>query len=170
VVLILPGPGGFVAAPVPAAVASQAADPLIQMIAEQNAMMREMTAELNAAFAQPIIPLTIDRQMNEMIAAAMRGLPPATGGSGMVFTSTTAGPGTCSEQVTYVYPGNDAKPRVTMTRSGDACGVLGSNGPVKVEQNVRPRPVPQAMPARGAHLWTVGDPPHEMTPAGEPRT
>lgn len=171
VVLVLPGLGGL---PVPWSTTNanipQLADPLVRLIAEQDAMMHEMAAEMDAAFAQPLIRPAIDRQMNEMIEAAMRGVPLANGGSTVVFASVTAGAGTCDERVAYTYPGNSSKPRVTVSRAGNACGALGPNGPVTVEQHVVPPALRQPAPQRGPRLWTVGDPPHEVSPGGVPHT
>jgi hypothetical protein len=171
VVLVLPGLGGM-AAPwfTTNANTPQQGDPLVRMIAEQDAMMREMSAEMNAAFAQPLIPPAINRQINDMIEAAMRGQPPANGGSTMVFTSVIAGTGTCNEQVAYVDPGNGGKPRVTVSRNGNACGALESNGPVTVEQHIAPPSLRQTAPQRGPRLWTIGDPPHQVNPGGVPHT
>jgi hypothetical protein len=93
----------------------------------------------------------------------------------------TGGPGVCTEHVTYVYPANGGKPQVTMTRSGNACGPLSSTGPRGVMQAVpRQRPpslrpevpppeLPSAQPS-GPHLWTVSDPPQQITTGGTPRS
>jgi hypothetical protein len=171
VVLVLPGFGGM---PAPWSTTNAntpgLGDPLVRMIAEPDAMMHELAAEMNAAFAQPLIPAAIDRQMNEMLEAAMRGAPPANGGSTMVFTSVTSGAGTCSEQVAYTYPGDGGKPRVSVSRTGSACGALESNGPVTVKQHVAPPSLRQPTLQPAPRLWTVGDPPREVSPGGVPHT
>ena len=158
----MPAPVGITATALPAD------DPLLRMIAEQDAMMHSMMAEMNAAFALPMWPMQMDRT----IQAAFGGLPTNGSSAGMVFTSMSGAPGVCSENVTYVYKGNDANPQVTMTRSGDGCGSLGATEPSSVMQRV-PAPgseAPSAVQPHGAHLWTVSDPPHEIVATGTPRT
>ena len=41
--------------------------------------------------------------------------------SGVVMTAITTGQGSCSESLTYSYPGNGAAPRVTVRKTGNAC-------------------------------------------------
>lgn len=166
VVLILPGAAAVPMLPDVTAAALPAGDRLLRMVAAQDAMMRNMMAEMNAAFSQPLWLPRIDPALR----AAFGAMPPT--GSGMVFTSMSGGPGVCSERVTYVYPANGAKPRVTMTRSGDACGALGATGPRGVMQAMptrRPEAPTETQP-REPHPWTVSDPPQEITPSGTPRS
>ena len=175
VVLILPGAAG-IAPPDATATALPADDPLLRMVVEQDAMMRNVMAEMNAAFAQrtwpftqPIAPMQLDRT----IQAAFGGLPTSMPDAGMVFTSFSGGPGVCTERMTYVYPANGAKPQVTVTHSGDACGALGvTGGPNTVMQPVPAQPpeAPTAAPSHGPRLWTVSDPPQQITPSGAPRS
>ena len=172
VVLILPSPAAMTP---PDATALPANDPLLRMVAEQDAMMRNMMAEMNAAFAQPTWPFTQPigpMQLNRTIQAAFGGLPTNVPGAGMVFTSVSGGSGVCSQQMTYVYPANGAKPQVTVTHSGDACGALGVTGPNTVMQPMPAEPpqAPTAAPSHGPRLCTVSDPPHEITPSGTPRS
>jgi hypothetical protein len=145
-----------------------AADPMLQLIAQQDAMMHDMMAEMDAAFAQPMFP-----HMDQMIQAALRGTPlPAGAGNGVVFTSVSNGPGVCIERMDYVYPANGGKPQVAVSRSGNACGTLGTAGPLHVMQTTPISP-PQATPlapSHGPRMWTVSDPPQPIVPQGSPRT
>jgi hypothetical protein len=172
VVLVLPaleatsGPATAVRDVVPAN------DPLLRLVAEQNAMMNDMMAQMNAAFAQPMFPASMDR----MIQAAMHGVPPAGQDAGVVFTSVSDGPGVCTQRVTYAYPANGGKPQVTMTSSGNACGAFGQGGPLSVAQPVlpqAPQPAPQtpaAAPSHGPRLWTISDPPRPIDTTASPRS
>ena len=180
VVLILPGPAE-VAAPSGVNVAAlPAGDPMLRMVAEQNALMHHMMAEMQAAFAQPTWPFTqpmLPMRMDRTIQAAFGGLPMGMPGARTAFTAMSGGPGVCSERMTYVYRGNGAKPQVTVTRSGDGCGALGVTGPRGVMQTLSaPRPeappsvVTPAAPSHGPRLWTVSDPPQPITPSGAPRS
>jgi hypothetical protein len=174
VVLILPG-ASEMASPAVTAAALPAGDPLLRMVAEQDAMMRDMMAETNAAFAQPTWPFTQPiglMQIDRTIRAAFGGLPTNVPGGGIVVTSFSGGPGVCSERMTYVYPANGAKPQVTVTRSGDACDSLGATAPRSVTQTTpAQRPdAPTVAPSRGPRLWSVSDPPQPITPNGTPRS
>ena len=174
VMLILPTPVGMTP-PAATATALPADDPLLRMVAQQNAMMRNMMAVMNAAFAQPTWPFTQPigpMQLNRTIPATFGGPPTNGPAAGMVFTSFSGGPGVCTEQMTYVYSANGAKPQVTVTHSGDACGALGVTGPNTVMQPMPAQPpqAPTAAPSHGPRLWTVSDPPHEITPGGTPRS
>ncbi len=179
VVLILPGADAMAAPAGMTVAALPAGDPMLQMVARQDAIMRGMmlhgmmllhniTTGMNAAFARPVWPVQMDRT----IRAAFGGLPVHGPAAGMVFTSMSGGPGVCSERVTYVYTVPGAKPQVTMSRSGDACGSLGAAAPRSVMQAVRaPRPAaPAAAQPRGPQLWTVSDPPQEIVTTGTPRS
>jgi hypothetical protein len=167
VVLILPAADAVTMSSTPAGTVLPAGDPLLRMVAEQDAMMGHMMAKMNAAFAQPMWPT----QMDQMIRAAFGTMPANAAGSGVIFTSISGGPGVCSERVTYAYPGNGAKPQVTMSRSGDACGSLGATGPRSVMQPLpaqRPE-APVAQPS-GPHLWTVSDPPQQIVTSKPPQS
>jgi hypothetical protein len=89
----------------------------------------------------------------------------------VVVTSITTPGGTCSQTITYGYPGNGRQPVVNVSSSGDACGTIHSSGPLTVTQ---PLPEPHTVapaPARPRHerLWTVGYRPHRVS-TGAPRT
>jgi len=167
VVLILPSAAGMTP-PAISAPALPAGDPLLRMVAEQNAMMHNVMAQMNAAFAQPMSPAQMDRT----IQAAFAGLPTNMPGAGMVVTSFSGGPGVCSERMTYLYPASGAKPQVTVTRSGNACGALGVTGARNMMQATPAQPpqAPTATPSHGPRLWTVSDPPQDITPSGTPRS
>jgi hypothetical protein len=173
VVLILPGAFGPTPPPGVTAAALPAGDPLLRLVAEQDAMMRGMMAEMNAAFAQPMWAMPTD----QMLRAAFGGLPTNAAGSGLVVTSMSGGSGVCSERVTYVYPANGAKPRMTVSRSGDGCGAFSATGPVSVMQarpteppEVPPSSMPPAAPSHEPHLWTVSDPPRQIVTVGTPKS
>ena len=163
VVLILPSADSSVATPAfNTSPGAQFADPMLRLIAAQDAMMDQMMAHMQAAFAQPVFP-----DMNGMIRAALAGTPTPGPGTGMVFTSVSAGPGVCTERMVYSYPAAGGAPRVTVTRSGDACAAPGGNAPTEAVQPIAPAPV--AKPAQGPRLWTVSDPPHPIE-TGTPRS
>ena len=163
VVLILPAADAMAMPSPVTAAALPAGDPLLRMVAEQDAMMHNMMAEMDAAFAWP-------GQMDQMMRAAFGSIPAGAAGSGMVFTSVSGGPGVCSERITYVYPGSSGKPQVTMSRSGDACGPLGTTGPRSVMQPIpAQRPEAPAAQPSGPRLWTVSDPPQRIVTGGTPR-
>jgi hypothetical protein len=167
VVLILPTADAVAMPSTQSAAVLPAGDPLLRLVAEQNAMMRNMMAEMNAAFAQPMWPT----QMDQMIRAAFGTMPANAAGSGVIFTSVSGGPGVCSEHVTYTYPGNGAKPQVTMSRSGGACGSLGVTGPRSVIQPLpAQRPEAPVAPPSGPHLWTVSDPPQQIEASKLPQS
>ncbi len=172
VVLIMPGAAETMT---PAAAALRAGDPLLRMVAEQAALMHRMMAEMHAAFTQPTWPFTQPMwpmPLDRTIQAAFGSLPTNAPGAGVVFPSMSGGPGVCSERMTYVYPANGAKPQVTVTRSGDACDALGVNGPGGVTQAVPAQQpeTPTVAPAHGPRLWSVSDPPQQITAHGTPRS
>jgi hypothetical protein len=168
VVLILPATGAMATGQAAPTDALAAGEPMLRLIAEQE----EMMAEMNAAFAQPIWP-----QMDRAVRAAFGDMPTNAPGGGMVFTSMSGGPGVCSQRMTYIYRGNGTKPQVTMTRSGDACGAVGTPGKRDVMQLVPSQQPDAASPGipsgarpSGPHLWTVSDPAREITNADKPRS
>jgi hypothetical protein len=87
---------------------------------------------------------------NPAIEAAMAAVPMAGPGqvSGVVVTSTISGAGTCSERMIYSYSGNGT-PRVSVSKSGDACPAGSSLGGVGGGSNPAigaPMPMPTARP------------------------
>lgn len=139
--------------------------PVARMIAEQDAMVRHMMADMDSLMASLPDP-------QQMIRSVMDGMPRAAPGSGVVMTSLSSGNGTCSETITYRYPPNGDQPRVHVSRTGNACGALMSTGPVGVTQTApslrQTPPEPVARPHE--RLWTVGYPPHPITTGTPPRS
>lgn len=162
VVLILPGAATVGTPPFTAAAALQAGDPMLGLVAEQDAMMRDMMAQMNAVFAQPMFP-----SMDRMIQAALRGTPLRGQGAATVFTSVANAPGVCSERVTYIDLANGSGPQVTMARSGNGCGSLSVKRPLSVSRPGTPAPI--ATPAHAPLLWSVSDPPRPIE-VGSPRS
>ncbi len=159
-------PPGATAVLVPAAPATAIDFPVGHMIARQEALMNRMFADMDSLMA------TAMREPDQMIRSVMQGLPQVAPGSGIVVTSITTGRGKCSQTITYGYPGNDGVPAVKVVSSGNACGTIGSSGPMEVTE---PTPVPQpTVPApvapRHERLWTVGYPPHPVKTGVPPRT
>ena len=68
--------------------------PVARMIAEQDAMVRHMMADMDSLMASLPDP-------QQMIRSVMDGMPRAAPGSGVVMTSLSSGNGTCSETITY---------------------------------------------------------------------
>jgi hypothetical protein len=168
-IVVLPGaipiaaPVGVATAPMPFPVAS--------LIAQQDAMMQRMIADMNAMFAAPM------PRPQQFLQAAMRGMPQmapgsAGPGSGVILTSVGSGNGVCSETITYGYPANGGTPQVHVTRSGNACGsAFNATGPASVVQSpaVQQHGVPMTPAGAPPRLWTAGDPPHPIQP-GDPRS
>jgi hypothetical protein len=139
--------------------------PVARMIAQQESVMRHMMANMDSLMATLPDP-------RQMIRSIMDGTPQAVPGSAVVMTSVSSGIGTCSETIAYGYPANDGRPRVKVSRTGNACGALMSSGPIGVTQTA---PVPrQTMPEPVApshgRLWTIGYPPHPITKGAPPRS
>ena len=86
--------------------------------------MRRMSAEMDSLMA------TAMPDPEQMMRSVMQGVPQAAPGSGVVVTSISTGSGTCSQTITYGYPGTGGQPTVHVSSTGNACGVLGSSGPI----------------------------------------
>lgn len=143
------------AVPPPVAVAPMAV-PVASLIAEQQAMMQQMIAQMNAMFAMPM------PDPQQLMQAAMRGMPQTAPGSSVMLTAVGSGNGMCSETITYAYPPNGGAPVVHVTHSGDGCGrTFNATGPAHIKGSPA---VQRGVPARPAgaqpRLWTAGDPPH----------
>ena len=52
----------------------------------------------------------------------------------MVLTQISSGAGTCSETIVYGPQGVNGLPQVKVTRTGNACGAIISNGAIGVTQ------------------------------------
>jgi hypothetical protein len=81
---------------------SASAQPIERIFAEQDAMMRQMMADMNAMFSP---------------TANSAGLIQAMVGSVPVKAGTF-----CEESMTVSYNGHDSKPIVKVNRSGNGCG------------------------------------------------
>ena len=159
VVLILPGPGAVAMRTTPDAVAPARMTvmqapvmqapvmqlPLMRLIAQQDAAMQHMIADLNAMFAPIPNPA-------QLFGAAF--------GPGPMLT-LARGPGVCSESVSIVQRGNSA-PVVTRTASG-TCGTAPAGRPESVRQLP---PAPTRAP-HGPKVLEISYPPHPVAP---PRT
>ena len=156
-------PAGTTVILVPATPAAAVDFPVARMIAQQQAIMHRMFADIDSLMAMP--------DPGQMIRSVMNGGPQVTPGSGgIVVTSITTGSGTCSRTVTYGYPANGGQPQVKVSSFGNACGALRSSGPVGVAQPVRPPQITPMQPApRNERLWAVGYPPKPVTSAAPPR-
>jgi hypothetical protein len=158
-------PPGATAIVVPAAPATPIDFPVARMVAQQEALMNRMFADMDSLMA------TAFRAPDQMIRSVMQGMPQVAPGSGIVVTSVTTGRGTCTQTITYGYPGNGGQPVTRVSSSGNACGAIGSSMPTEVTQPAPgPRPnVPTPMAPRHERVWTVGYPPHPLKGAA-PRT
>ena len=140
--------------------------PVAHMIAQQEAMMRRMFADMDSLMATAL------PDPEQMIRSVMQGMPEVPAGSSVVMTSITTPGGTCNQTITYGYPGNGSQPVMNVSSSGNACGAIHSSGPLTVTQPLpAPRWVAPTPPApRHERLWTVGYPPHRVTTGTPPRT
>jgi len=155
VVLILPGSGTAIAptviAPATAPAATGAGTPIMQLIAQQQAAMQRMMAQMNALL--PPLP-----DPSQIFRAAF--------GAGGPMLTLPGGPGMCSESVSIVQHGN-AAPVMTRTASGD-CGGPAADAPHGMQQMRAPVP-PPVMRAHGPRVLDVSNPP-QPTAKVPPRT
>jgi hypothetical protein len=133
------------------------ASPVMHLIARQEAMTDRMMARMDEMFAGLPDP-------NALIQATLRDLggPMAPN---VITTSAQPGHGFRSQSVTYVYAGDGQAPRISVTRSGDACGEDGAPGAEAVMQT------PEQAPARpAAQTYDIGYPAHPVPVHRTPRT
>jgi len=154
-VVILPGPGA-VAAPNMVNTGAPEVTPLMQMIAQQQAAMQRMIADMNAMF--PPLP-----DPNTMLRAMFG----AGGPSNVSIMPLAGGHGVCSQSISIVARGDGSAPIVKTSQSGDACGPLGVSKPQGVDEV---RPETPAAPAQGSKVLEIGYPPHPVTNGTPPRT
>jgi hypothetical protein len=148
-VLILPGPG-VVAAPNMVNAGMPEAAQMVRLMAQQQAAMQHMIADMNAMF--PPMP-----SPDAMLRAAFGpGAPLMAGGNGV-----------CSQSISIVDRGDGSAPIVKMSQVGDACGALGIGKPQGVDEV---RPVVPALPPRGPKVLGIGYPPHPVSSGAPPRT
>jgi hypothetical protein len=141
ILVMLPGPGDMMTAN-PQLWASQGFDvvtptpsEIYRIAADQQAAAARLIAEAQQMATAPVWLVG----PNPEIEAAMASLPGGGPGqvSGVVVTSTSSGTGTCSERMIYSYSGNGAAPKVSVSKSGNACppgspfgGLVGSGNAV----------------------------------------
>jgi hypothetical protein len=125
ILVMLPGPGDIMTADPQLwtrqgfDVVTPTAPEIDRIAADQESAMTRLIAEAQAIANAPIWLVGPNPAMEAAVAA----LPPAGRGqvSGVVLTSTTSGAGSCSERMLYSYSGNGTAPKVSISRSGDAC-------------------------------------------------
>jgi hypothetical protein len=90
-----------------------------RIAAEQQAAAARLIAQAQALADAPIWLVGA----NPTIEAALAAMPRSGSGrvSGVIVTSTASGAGTCSERMVYSYSGNRTAPKVSVSKSGDAC-------------------------------------------------
>ena len=158
----VPDGAALVVVPAQTAAPELADFPGARMIAQQQAMMRRMFADMDQLMATAL------PDPEQMIRSVMQGMPQGLAGSSVVVTSITTPGGTCSQTITYGFPNQGGQPVVNV--SGDGCGTIQSSGPLTVTQPMPgPQPVTLAAP-RHERLWTVGYPPHRIVAGTPPRT
>jgi len=161
-------PNGATVVMLPSTPATPIDFPVAHMIAEQEAIMHHMFADMDTLLTPPMPDPT------QMIRSVMQGMPQAAPGSGVVLTQVSTGNGsTCSETIIYGPRGADGQPQVKVTRSGNACTALMQSGPLGVTQQMAPTPHPVA-PATAAppheRLWSVEYPARPVTVHTPPHT
>jgi hypothetical protein len=161
ILVMLPGPGDILTAD-PQLWASQGFDVLTptpsdieRIAADQQMAAARLIAEAQQMADAPIWLVGPNRE----IEAAMASLPQGGPGqvSGVVVTSASSGIGTCSERMIYSDAGNGAAPKVSVTKSGNACppgapfgGWVGSGNSIAAPpaRPPAPRVIEAAVPAQ----------------------
>jgi hypothetical protein len=134
-----------------AAPAARANDPDLQML-------REMEAAMTAPFdggpqrfiaAEVASMRAMEREMQSVANAAFRGsgqsieaaMPPGNGQVSRIYISSfSSGRGSCSETVTYAWPGNGVAPKVAVRQIGDACSKPATGGTAVIPATRVPQP------------------------------
>ena len=119
---------------------------MFKLIAQQQAMLQQMMARMNAMFVPMPAP-------SQMLRAAF--------GAGGPMLTVAGGPGVCSESISIVQRGNSA-PVVTRSQSG--CGPAAMGHPA----NVRELPASPAT-APGPKLLRVSNPSVTVTQPADTR-
>jgi hypothetical protein len=151
-VIILPG---AVAAPNVASAEAPEGVPMMRLIAQQEAAMQRMMADMNAMF--PPMP-----DPNVLLRAAF--------GAGAAFNMAimpVGGHGVCSESISIVESGNGVAPIVKTSQSGDACGAFGVSKPQGVNEA---SPVVPVTPLHAPRLVEASYPPHLVPNGPSPRS
>ena len=107
--------------------------PVVDIFARQEAMMQRMMADMSAMLATPL------PSPDQIMQAAMRGMPQVAPGSSVVVTTISVPGGTCSQTITYGAPSQGSQPLVKVVSTGNACGAIRATGPISVAQ---PAPSP----------------------------
>jgi hypothetical protein len=161
-------PAGATIVLLPAASSTVPVDfPVARLVAQQQAMMQQIIADMDALMATPM------PDPEQMIRSVIDGMPQTVPGSGVVLTQISSGTGTCSETIVYGPQGANGQPQVKVTRTGTACGAIASRGPIGVTQTT---PASQTVPpATGMspqdRLWRISDPARPLTiHTASPRT
>ena len=148
ILVVLPGAGAFGDDPALWAaqgfdVVTPSAPELLQLAADREAALARLISSAHALADAPVWLLGGGPAIDAAIAS-----PPLGGGavSGVVVTSLSSGAATCSRSVTYSYPGNGAKPKVTVETSGNACGPDANAG--LANQPPAASPSPPSQPRR----------------------
>jgi hypothetical protein len=159
IVVILPGPSGSAVTPVIQAASPASGDrtAVEQLVAQQDAIMARMMADMDAMFAPMSDPFA---GVNGMLARVMSGSG-LNGGNGMV----------CQESISVSYDGSGAKPLVKVSRSGNGCGEMSPTpaGTVPEAPNWT-APVPSAPRAAPPGVLEVKSPESLVPPGIRHRT
>jgi hypothetical protein len=152
-------PAGAVVLVVPAEAAQPVDFPLARVIAEQQAMMHQMMAGMDALMA------TAMPDPQQMIRSVLAGAPSIGPGSGVIVRSFSSGNGSCSETITYGPGADGSQPVVKVAQTGNACGTVtpsAPSAPIEAAQPATPLTpaiiAPQPVPAH-PHVWTISYPP-----------
>jgi hypothetical protein len=136
--------------------------PVVDKFARQQAVMQRMMADMDAMMTMPL------PGPDQVMQAAMRGMPQVAPGSGVVVTMISIPGGTCSQTITYGAPSQGAPPVVKIVSTGNACGAIQATGPINAAQ---PTPAPQPpVQQPQQRLWTIGYPAHPVAIGVPPRT
>ena len=138
--------------------------PAVDIFARQEAMMQRMMADMDAMMAIPL------PNPDQIMQAAMQGMPQVAPGSSVVVTSISIPGGTCSQTITYGAPSQGVQPVVEVVSTGNACGAIQATGPINAAE---PAPAPEPDPAvhqPHQRLWTIGYPAHPIATGVPPRT
>jgi len=144
--------------------AEAVATPFAPVFAQQDSLMRRMIADMDQLMSMPM------PDPQQMIRSVMDGMPRVAPGSSVVMTSISSGNGTCSQTITYSYPGNGGAPVTKVSRNGNACGALGSSAPVGVSQPLPAPAAPQKVAPQHDRLWSIGYPPQPLSTGTPPRS
>jgi hypothetical protein len=138
--------------------------PAVDIFARQEAMMQRMMADVGAMMAMPL------PNPDQVVLAAMRGMPQMAPGSSVVVTAISIPGGACSQTITYGMSSQGSQPVVKVVSTGNACGAIHATGPTNVGQ---PTPATEPQPAvQQPHqrLWTIDYPAHPVSTGVSPRT